>query len=79
VLVGLHCSPLIVDVVETGVIAAVTFGSSMLRKHFTDVDDAALYGGASSVVVRRPWLSFVPRSARGVFLVPIVSRRTFWR
>ena len=43
VLVGLHSTLLIVDLLETAAIWALTFSKRMQRKHFTDVEDAAFY------------------------------------
>jgi heme/copper-type cytochrome/quinol oxidase subunit 3 len=42
-IVGLHTSLLVVDFVETAVIAALTFSPRMQPKHFTDIEDAAVY------------------------------------
>lgn len=42
-LVGLHTSLLAVDLLESIVITAVTFSAGFEQKHFTDVEDAALY------------------------------------
>jgi heme/copper-type cytochrome/quinol oxidase subunit 3 len=43
VLVGLHSSLLAVDLLESIVITALTFSTGFEQKHYTDVEDAALY------------------------------------
>jgi cytochrome c oxidase subunit III len=43
VLVGLHTSLLGIDLLETIVITALTFSAGFEQKHYTDVEDAALY------------------------------------
>jgi heme/copper-type cytochrome/quinol oxidase subunit 3 len=43
VLVGLHTSLLGIDLLETMVITALTFSAGFEQKHYTDVEDAALY------------------------------------
>jgi heme/copper-type cytochrome/quinol oxidase subunit 3 len=43
VLIGLHSTLLGIDVIETAVLAALTFSSVLEQKHLTDVEDAALY------------------------------------
>jgi heme/copper-type cytochrome/quinol oxidase subunit 3 len=43
VLIGLHSSLLGIDVIETAVLAALTFSSALEQKHLTDIEDAALY------------------------------------
>ncbi|HET8699509.1 MAG TPA: cytochrome c oxidase subunit 3 [Gammaproteobacteria bacterium] len=65
VLVALHYSLLLVDLMETAVIAALTFNERMETKHFSDVEDAALYQVFLS-------LSWVPIFVT-VFLVPRLS------
>lgn len=42
-LVGMHSTLLIVDLIETTVIAAITFSRSMERKHFIDIEEAGVY------------------------------------
>jgi heme/copper-type cytochrome/quinol oxidase subunit 3 len=41
--VGLHTTLLFIDLMETATIAAVTYSRQLQKKHFTDVEDAALY------------------------------------
>ena len=65
VLVALHYSLLIVDLLETAVIAALTFSPRMQRKHFSDVEDSALYQMFLSLV----WVPIYIT----VFLVPRFS------
>jgi cytochrome c oxidase subunit I+III len=43
VLVGLHSSLLGIDLLESSVITALTFSAGFEQKHYTDVEDAALY------------------------------------
>jgi cytochrome c oxidase subunit I+III len=43
VLVGLHSSLLIIDLLETSVIAVLSYSARFEQKHYTDVEDAALY------------------------------------
>jgi cytochrome c oxidase subunit 3 len=42
-LVGLHSTLLGIDLIETGVLTALTFSGSLEQKHYTDIEDAALY------------------------------------
>ena len=41
--VGLHSTLLLVDFIESTTITALTFSRDLQRKHFSDVEDAALY------------------------------------
>jgi heme/copper-type cytochrome/quinol oxidase subunit 3 len=41
--VGLHSTLLLVDLIESTTITALTFSRRLERKHFSDVEDAALY------------------------------------
>jgi heme/copper-type cytochrome/quinol oxidase subunit 3 len=50
VLVGLHSSLLVIDLLETIVITALTFSAGFEQKHYTDVEDAALYQWFLSLV-----------------------------
>jgi cytochrome c oxidase subunit III len=43
ILVGLHTSLLAIDLLESIVITALTFSPGFEQKHYTDVEDAALY------------------------------------
>jgi cytochrome c oxidase subunit III len=43
VLVGLHSSLLGIDLLESMVVTALTFSPGLEQKHYTDVEDAALY------------------------------------
>jgi heme/copper-type cytochrome/quinol oxidase subunit 3 len=62
VLVGLHTTLLGIDLLETSVLAALSFSPALEQKHFTDIEDAALYQLFLS-------LSWLPIYAL-VFLVP---------
>jgi cytochrome c oxidase subunit I+III len=42
-LVGLHTTLLGIDLIETGVLTALMCSSALEQKHYTDVEDAALY------------------------------------
>jgi heme/copper-type cytochrome/quinol oxidase subunit 3 len=42
-LVGLHTTLLGIDLIETSVLTALTFSGSFEQKHYTDIEDAALY------------------------------------
>lgn len=42
-LVGLHTVLLGIDLIETGLLTALTFSKSFEQKHYTDIEDAALY------------------------------------
>jgi heme/copper-type cytochrome/quinol oxidase subunit 3 len=42
-LVGMHSSLLLVDLIETTVITAITFTRRMERKHFIDIEEAGVY------------------------------------
>jgi heme/copper-type cytochrome/quinol oxidase subunit 3 len=61
-LLGLHTTLLGIDLIETAVLSALAFSSSLEQKHFTDIEDAALYQYFLS-------LSYVPVYAL-VFLWP---------
>jgi cytochrome c oxidase subunit III len=41
--VGLHSTLLIVDLIESATITALTFSRNLQKKHFSDVEDAAFY------------------------------------
>jgi heme/copper-type cytochrome/quinol oxidase subunit 3 len=43
VLVGLHTTLLGIDLLETSVLAALSFSPALEQKHYTDIEDAALY------------------------------------
>jgi heme/copper-type cytochrome/quinol oxidase subunit 3 len=42
-LVGLHTTLLGIDLIETGVLTALTCSEALEQKHYTDIEDAALY------------------------------------
>jgi heme/copper-type cytochrome/quinol oxidase subunit 3 len=43
IVVGLHSTLLIVDLIESAVITQITFSSRLQPHHFSDVEDAAIY------------------------------------
>jgi heme/copper-type cytochrome/quinol oxidase subunit 3 len=62
VLVGLHTTLLGIDLLETSVLAALSFSPALEQKHYTDIEDAAFYQFFLS-------LSWLPIYAL-VFVVP---------
>jgi heme/copper-type cytochrome/quinol oxidase subunit 3 len=64
-LLGMHSTLLLVDLLETTVIAAITFTRRMERKHFVDIEEAGLYQFFLS-------LSWVP-----VYLLVFIGPRVF--
>jgi cytochrome c oxidase subunit III len=65
VLVGAHTSLLLVDLIETTVITALTFSRRMQAKHFIDVEEAGVYQFFLSLV----WLP--------IYLLVFIGPRIF--